>query len=98
IRSFDSGKVEIYGPDTINNGGNNALYTVWFNFEQTGATLAVWGDFPNGSWLFGLHRHERPFMIFIASDIAAHFGNNDHILVIATQLHELAHAVAHIGG
>jgi len=101
IRNFDTGgnSVDVYGPATINNQGNSHLYQVTFDFSSTGAQIAAMPPTePNVTWVFGAHFSDRPFIGFIANDIAAFTGNSDPILIIATQVHELAHALAQIGG
>jgi RHS repeat-associated protein len=98
LRSFNSGdRAQIYGPNYIDNDGNNSLYTVTFSFLNSGAAIAQMTSNPYDTWVYGVHFGTHPYVVWIANDIAAHTGNSNQILTIATQVHELMHAIALVG-
>jgi hypothetical protein len=84
----------ITGRDVVSNGGASTTYTITFDFSQTGAQIAHSG----APWNYGYYDPLTAYTVFIANDIAAHTGNNNPIVVIATQIHELGNALQHIGG
>ena len=99
IQSFstDGLTATIFGPDTVNNFGNNNTYTITFDFSLTGAQVAT-NSLSGAAWNYGYYDPANPKTAYIANDIASHTGNSNPILVIASQVHELGNALRFIGG